>query len=1162
MLYRRLVFLALYFLFPTNALLTQARKPTGIVPGNMSSVLSNAEMGLLNINNISAWVRRDGWSGRNPTTGNPGIFYPRGTAGAVFQDGIVWGGVVNDTRRPTWPHRRVGGFTYSIGTRQGWVVTPGTPTTYPVVIDPNHPRARLYKICRDYQSLTVNDPGIIMEAAEFNDIAPGLVTPQMAQTLVDQYALDWNQWPGDLGAPFYDLNANGTWDPGVDRPGLQNADQVIWFVTNDADSSRTYALYGSPPLYFEVQTTLWGYKADGVFGQSMYRRTRLVNKSGFQIDSMYLCQWSDPDLGDAGDDFAGCDTVLNTAFVYNAHPIDNEYAGFGLPPAALGYALLQGPIVPTGNTQDTALFDFRRISGARNRRMDAQVYDAAGDGISFPPFTYEGTQQWFNLFKGLLPISGAPFIHPAVPGPTTFWLDGDPLTSSGRIDGLISGPGDRSIGMSTGPFTMANGDSQEVVIALVGGIRHTGNHLTSFAEMKQNTSQLRSFYGKQFDVPDVSRWAAYPTDTTTQLYVRADLRTQIGVSGSQIGFTPEAGSEQGFNLQLFDDGVHNDSLAADGIWGNSVVRRNQKYPLKGDLVIQTSGGPLTFAGLYSNVALRPMPQLLDIHVVWENGRQDSSLNHNETIHASFTLFNPDGVNAIDTPRVTNFAPGVANQVIVYNASIPPRGVASDPSFFLIVHGPSTGNTQNFSYRIRSDYSSSLFTSTLPVIAWVPGPHWGDTLQVTSIRGVTYNVKPVIADAMLLNGHTYVMTFFQGVSDLQWRLRDQSTGQLRHDNGVISALPEYPHPIIDGVQYRVIAVSPSVQDFRCVADARGPRPDSLSQGAFLINGSGFPSTLGLLFDRPEPNLGGARWGIHTGNNIGTSFDYHYANFVARVFRGGITLPGFGQYDYEMRFTAAGGLGYLAFTSGLRISVPFELWNTGIGTPNNPADDFRMIPLLNDFGNNDGIFNLDRIDHTISGGDNDPETDWIYWYEPLNRTPGQTGYNTWVSNPDPEADLGDEVMARITLVNLNGGSVNDPGWPLNVNQQMCETGMIFRILSTKYNIAGDSLRIIATPTSIPIGGIPLSVYLDQNYPNPFNPTSTIQFGLTARANVELSVYNVLGQTVRTLVRNEMQPGNHKVQWDSRNDVGRTVATGVYFYRLKVGEFVQVRKMLLLK
>lgn len=551
--------------------------------GLRASQLSNAEMGLLNINNVSAWVRRDGWSGRNPVTGNSGTVYPRGTVSLVFQDGIVWGGIVHDIRDTSQVRWRVGGQTYLVGTVPGWIVTPGDSVNPPIPIDPNHPRARIYKIRNDWQTLAPGDADIIMEAAEFNNVSPTQVTPQMAQAIIDRYVLDWNEWPGDLGAPFYDNNNNGVWDPGIDVPGLQNADQVLWFVINDVDSTITPTLYGSPPIGLEIQGTLWGYKADGVFGQTLYRRHRIINKSGFFIDSMYVSQWSDPDLGFFGDDFVGSDTVLQTAFVYNSAAVDGEYRRFGLLPAAAGYSLLQGPVIYTGNPLDTALFNFRKKPGAKNRPMTAQFYFAAGGLYADPPFSYEGALQWYNLFRGLTPIDGTPFIHPAVPGPTTFWLDGDPITFTGRVDGIIEGPADRRLGMCTGWFTMANGDTQEVVITLVGGIRHVGDNLTSLAEMKQNISVIRGFFGKEFAVPDVSWWTTHPTDTTTQLYVKANLAEQTVVTSSKVVFSSEVDAEPGFRLNLYDDGLHNDSLPGDGIWGNSTIRPNHKYPAKGDL---------------------------------------------------------------------------------------------------------------------------------------------------------------------------------------------------------------------------------------------------------------------------------------------------------------------------------------------------------------------------------------------------------------------------------------------------------------------------------------------------------------------------------------------------------------------------------------------------
>jgi len=88
------------------------------------------------------------------------------------------------------------------------------------------------------------------------------------------------------------------------------------------------------------------------------------------------------------------------------------------------------------------------------------------------------------------------------------------------------------------------------------------------------------------------------------------------------------------------------------------------------------------------------------------------------------------------------------------------------------------------------------------------------------------------------------------------------------------------------------------------------------------------------------------------------------------------------------------------------------------------------------------------------------------------------------------------------------------------------------------------------------------LQPNYPNPFNPSTTISYQLPARTAVQLDIYDVLGQKVRTLVAGEQAAGHYKVAWDSRNERGLSVAAGVYFYRLEAGEFSHTRKLLLLK
>jgi len=98
------------------------------------------------------------------------------------------------------------------------------------------------------------------------------------------------------------------------------------------------------------------------------------------------------------------------------------------------------------------------------------------------------------------------------------------------------------------------------------------------------------------------------------------------------------------------------------------------------------------------------------------------------------------------------------------------------------------------------------------------------------------------------------------------------------------------------------------------------------------------------------------------------------------------------------------------------------------------------------------------------------------------------------------------------------------------------------------------------------LPKEYSLSQNFPNPFNPTTLIRYAIPDREGrphrINLKVYNVLGQRVRTLVNMEQAPGYYSVVWNGRDDYGRELASGVYFYRLKAGRYSSSKKLLLLK
>ncbi|MDA0746491.1 MAG: Ig-like domain-containing protein [bacterium] len=97
---------------------------------------------------------------------------------------------------------------------------------------------------------------------------------------------------------------------------------------------------------------------------------------------------------------------------------------------------------------------------------------------------------------------------------------------------------------------------------------------------------------------------------------------------------------------------------------------------------------------------------------------------------------------------------------------------------------------------------------------------------------------------------------------------------------------------------------------------------------------------------------------------------------------------------------------------------------------------------------------------------------------------------------------------------------------------------------------------------VRAVPGAFALNQNYPNPFNPETVVPFALPEARNVSMVIYNVLGQQVRVLARGHREAGYHRISWDGRDAQGRTLSSGIYFVRMAAKDFVDVRKMLLIK
>ena len=131
---------------------------------------------------------------------------------------------------------------------------------------------------------------------------------------------------------------------------------------------------------------------------------------------------------------------------------------------------------------------------------------------------------------------------------------------------------------------------------------------------------------------------------------------------------------------------------------------------------------------------------------------------------------------------------------------------------------------------------------------------------------------------------------------------------------------------------------------------------------------------------------------------------------------------------------------------------------------------------------------------------------------------------------------------------GNSVNDSG--TNIGDE--------------WNFAPDKIITIVSPTSVSdeAGNIAKSFLLNQNYPNPFNPTTNIQYNLTESDLVTLTIYNSTGQKIKSLLNSFQSSGSHAVSWDSRNDNGELVSSGIYYYILNAGSDKSLSKKMILQ
>ena len=151
-----------------------------------------------------------------------------------------------------------------------------------------------------------------------------------------------------------------------------------------------------------------------------------------------------------------------------------------------------------------------------------------------------------------------------------------------------------------------------------------------------------------------------------------------------------------------------------------------------------------------------------------------------------------------------------------------------------------------------------------------------------------------------------------------------------------------------------------------------------------------------------------------------------------------------------------------------------------------------------------------------------------------------------------NLGLSYESILECITLMGGNSLQADWAVHV------TGGHDTLISNGIrNISFDASDVLSLDGSM----LPLEFALGQNYPNPFNPTTKIQYALAKDAFVNISIYDLMGRSIKSLINIEQAAGFYEINWNATNNNGELVPAGMYFYMIQAGAFKSTNKLVLL-
>jgi len=942
---------------------------------------------------------------------------------------------------------------------------------------------------------------------------------------------DYLNWPAADGAP-------------VDSDGkpLLLGDQTHWYVCNDLSAETHSHLMNTTPIGLEAQFTIFG--ADHYQGiqDVMFVKILLINKGSNPLDSAYVGIWSDPDLGSANDDYLGCDTINQLVYCYNGDNYDYGYGGGYMSKIpTVGFQLIQGPVVPAPGKTACKLGQI--IPDSRNLSMTA-FNSFIGASHNWPD--PENAIEAYSCLKGLNSM-GVPFTDPTCGCASSFLYPGDPVTQTGWLDIY---PSDRRGLFSSGPFTFAPGDTQEVILAVVMG--ESSDRLGGIVTLRKMAPWINYLYENNFQnlrLPFNLVHSENPynesADNYLYLQIESDDNHSVDLTNSYVYYRADSlGDFTAVPLQYDQDNQYHGLITLDGNehlleYYFSVKEDNEgqsfNLPMAGPTVFYSvlTGQDQTSPTVSANVDYSFQSVLFSGERTFSNDlaiidrfAPDSifveyRINDGEWISIqpekcdlTSTTFRTDGSYSGDYEIETriawqdlNFGDQIEYRYVVFDSSDNHNRGQSSSGFIRIIHQKSWGTTTEFYSEFHYDWEIDGW-----YVIWGGSskyPDWSHCDSAKYYRNYLENTMTYQYSIPLNQYQNFSVVYEEAV---QVTANDTCFVEINPDGQGWQTLYYHTNNIPSSISLKKVVLPldsfSSASDIRFRFRFKSTEHIGDMRGWYINNITFYADTLALgnyttmtiqdfsIIDPVHPTTY-ANWDLD---------GWQFKNVMTNRTIQGISADSSSNYSDNLNTT-------LTYNQPVDFSGYFLAYLRLYGLHWINAGDTGFVELGSPRGKWTPI--------KFFTGDTNTTQPTELWYEDI---------------AIPVAYLSDSYYFRFRFQSDASSENNQYGW------------WLYKVLLTTAE------RVSVDPeTSI----LPTTYTLFQNYPNPFNPTTTIRYQLPEQTLVEITAYNLLGQQVKRLVKENKSAGTYSVVWNAGN-----LPSGIYLIRMTAGDFYKVQKCILLK